>query len=253
MKNLLLASAALSLGSCTVYTPMKCAAPNIRDRGEVEVAATLNANFRAEGAVTYSPVKHVLVRAAGGFRNGLPDDNATDTTFFRVRQFELAAGGYYCPTNRLVIGGLGGYGRAHNRRGFIDSDGLLGPRTSIDERWRVYDARYYTIFGEFFAVFQGRIMGGGGALRVTDVQFDALTNRGLPVGLSSMLRVEPMGFLRINPTADAGNFLQIQVAGGASWTSDNGRLGDTYAENTREGNLQLSVSLLFYPHQLWRK
>lgn len=253
MKHLLLAFAALSLGSCTVYAPMQCAAPNIRSQGEVEVAATLNANFRAEGAVTYSPVKHVLVRAAGGFRNGFPDDNNTDTTFFRVRQYEVAAGGYWCPQPRLTVGVLGGYGQAHNRRGFVSSRGWFGPDLTIDERWRIYDARYYTIFGEGFATFQGRILGGGGALRITDVQFDELTNRDIPVGLGSMLRVEPMGFFRINPTAKAGNFLQMQVASGFSWTADNGRRGDVHIENVREPNFRVAVSLLFYPHQLWRK
>lgn len=253
MKYLLLILAALGLGSCTVYAPMQCAAPNIRDRGEVEVAATLNANFRAEGAITYSPVKHVLVRAAGGFRNGFPNDNNTDTTFFRIRQYEVAAGGYWCPQPHLVMGILGGYGQAHNRRGFVSSNSLFGPDIPIDERWRIYDAHYHSIFGEGFAVFQGRILGGGGALRITDVQFDELTNRGIPVGPGSMLRAEPMGFIRFNPTSSANSFLQFQVTCGASWTSDNGRQGDVHVENIREGNLKVAVSLLFYPHQLWRK
>jgi len=232
---------------------MQCAAPNIRDRGEVEVAATLNANFRAEGAVTYSPVKHVLVRAAGGFRNGFPDDTDLDTTFFRVRQFEAAAGGYYCPTERLVLGGLGGYGRAHNQRGFIESNSLLGTPLSSAERWRMYDARYHTLFGELFGVFQGRIVGGGGALRISGVQFDELTNRGEPVELSSMLRIEPMGFVRFDPTTKVGHFLQLQVSAGTSWTSDNGPQGDAYAENVREGNLKVAATLLLYPHRLWQK
>ncbi|MDO7877242.1 hypothetical protein Q5H93_21025 [Hymenobacter sp. ASUV-10] len=252
MKYLLLILVALGLGSCTVYAPMQCAAPNIRDKGEVEVAATLNANFRAEGAVTYSPVKHVLVRAAGGFRNNFPGDTATDTTFFRIRQYEVAAGGYWCPQPHLVVGILGGYGQAHNRRGFVGSNGWFGPDLTIDERWRIYDARYHTIFGEGFAVYQGRVLGGGGALRITDVQFDELTNRDIPVGLGSMLRVEPMGFIRFNATKSAGNFLYVQIASGVSWTSDNGRRGDVHVENVREGNLKVAVSLLFYPHQLWR-
>ena len=247
MKQLLLAVAALSLGSCTVYAPTQCAAPNIRDRGELEVAATLHANTKLEGALTYSPIKHVLVRAAGGFRNGFSGDTSTSNTYFRVRQYEVAAGGYWCPTERLVLGGLGGYGQAHNQRGFVEN-GL-----AYDNPFRNYDARYHTIFGEAFAVFQGRYVGAGGALRLTGVQFDQLTNRGNPIGPESMLRAEPMGFVRFDPTAKAGHFLQLQVAAGLSWTADNGLRGDSNAENVRDANLRVAASLLLYPHQLWRK
>jgi hypothetical protein len=103
MKHVLLACAALGLSSCTVYAPMQCTAPNVHDQSEMEVAATVHANLKLEGAITYSPMKHMLVRAAGGFRNGFSDDTSISNTYFRVRQYELAAGGYWCPTERLVL------------------------------------------------------------------------------------------------------------------------------------------------------
>jgi hypothetical protein len=53
--------------------------------------------------------------------------------------------------------------------------------------------------------------------------------------------------------ANAGHFLQLQVAAGLSWMADNGLRGDSNAENVRDANLRVAASMLFYPHQLWQK
>jgi hypothetical protein len=257
MKHLLLVLAALGLGSCTVYAPMQCAAPSIREKGELEVAATLNINFRAEGAVAYSPVKHVLVRAAGGFRNGFPGDNNTDTTFFRVRQYEVAAGGYW-PfasrgpfTGQATVGALVGYGQAHNERGYIASQSLFGPIESSAERFRRYDGSYNTKFGELFGNLQWRRLGTGAAFRLTKVEFDQLTNRGVPFGPASLWRFEPMGFFRVRPFRS--EMVQVQVGAGASFNLNNSSTDDYDTGQIKDPVLRTGFGILFYPHQLWRK
>jgi hypothetical protein len=68
-----------------------------------------------------------------------------------------------------------------------------------------------------------------------------------------MLRAEPMGFARFDPTAKIGHFLQLQVAAGLSWTANNSLRGTANTDNVHDANMRLAVSLLLYPHQLWRK
>ena len=85
---------------------MHAATPAIRTRGEAEVTGLLHLNSRLEGAMTYSPLNHVLVRVAGSLRS-----DAADTAYFRVRQYEVAVGGYWTPNERWVMGALAGYGQ----------------------------------------------------------------------------------------------------------------------------------------------
>jgi hypothetical protein len=246
MKAFYLISATLALGSCTVYSPMQCAAPALRDKGEVEVSATLHANTRMEGSVAYSPIKHGLVRVAGSFKNA-----RYDTTYFRVRQFEVAAGGYLTPTEYWTLGGLAGYGQAHNQRGFLETSGLFGP--ALEDRARRYDANYHTVFGEAFATYQRRKLGGGMAVRLTNVQFDQLTDRGTPFGPAAMTRLEPMLFMRLGPYDNKADFIKFQLSFGLSVATNGSPSDDIDTRNIRETTPRLAASVMLYPHRLWRE
>lgn len=54
------------LSGCSVYMPLQPAAPVIREKGEAEVVGGAYLSGRLEASASYSPVKHVVVRAAGG-------------------------------------------------------------------------------------------------------------------------------------------------------------------------------------------
>jgi hypothetical protein len=60
----LLGLGALLLGGCSVYTPMLGAAPEIRGKGELEATAAWSFTNRLDVSATYSPLPHLLVRAA---------------------------------------------------------------------------------------------------------------------------------------------------------------------------------------------
>ena len=75
------------LAGCAVYMPIQCAAPQITDQYQAEISGSTYLNGRYELAGTYSPVRHLLVRAA---YSNLPD--RTDSTYYRGQQYELAAG-----------------------------------------------------------------------------------------------------------------------------------------------------------------
>jgi hypothetical protein len=87
----LLGLGALLLSGCSVYTPMLGAAPEIRDKGELEATAAWSLTDRLDVGATYSPVRHVLVRAAASTKGPL---SASDSArkYAQVNQYELGVG-----------------------------------------------------------------------------------------------------------------------------------------------------------------
>ena len=186
---------------------MQCAAPALSEKGQVEVAGSFYFNGRLHGAANYSPVRHLLVRAA---LDGKGDGQ--DSTYARIHQYELAAGTYWPLGEQVVLGALAGGGSAHSQ---VRYDSGIFYTTHYQ-----YDARYTKLFGELYGTWQlGPAVQLGAAYRLTRVRFASLTNLGQPLGLTSMLRGEPMFFLRstfgLRPGGERLAYVQAGVGGSA--------------------------------------
>ncbi len=177
----------LGLTGCAVYMPMQCAAPTVHDEGQAELSGSFYFNKRIEFGVNYSPVRHVLVRAAGG---GMGD--RADSSYYRGSQYETALGTYWPIGKRVLLGALGGFGQAHGQARYEASNYLLTRPTQYQ-----FDARYNKIFGEAYGTVRvGPAVSLGIAYRLTRVQFTGLTNLGQALNINNMLRGEPMFFVR---------------------------------------------------------
>lgn len=231
-----------ALSGCSVYAPMLPVAPQLRDKGEAEVQGTTFLNGRWEAGATYSPVRHLLVHAAGGLRR----DNQ-DTTYFRIRQYEVGVGGYYPLGRRWLFSGLGGYGQARSLRGYYQF------RLFNDGELIEFHSRYHRFFGEFSGRYQS---GSGGVVlgatyRLSQVRFDRLTYNGAPLGLRSMLRAEPMLFVRFGPTRGSLHWLQLQtsvgITGVPGYRYDPTKEPCEYSR-VKEGRIVAALSLVLRPH-----
>ena len=236
--------AVASLGSCAVYRPMQCAAPALYDKGQVELAGSAYFNKRLNGAVNYSPVRHLLVRVA---IDGKAD--ADDSTYARSRQYELAAGTYWQLGEQVVLGALAGAGQARSQVRYRPIE------TSFPIQYE-YDARYNKLFGEAYGTWQiAPSMQLGVAYRLTQVHFTSLTNLGQPLRLTSMLRGEPMLFLRgtfgFRPGGERLAYVQAGVGGSALLRAWPGQVSGPES-NLLESNAYVSIGLGFFPSRLWR-
>ncbi|MBF9223111.1 hypothetical protein [Hymenobacter ruricola] len=238
----------LLLPSCVVYMPIQCAAPQITDKKQGEVTLSTYLNGRADIAGTYSPVRHLLVRAA--FSN--LRDNSKDSTYYRGHQYDLGLGTYWQPHPRLLVGALGGFGQAQSMAGFSRA-GFFFPSTRYE-----YDARYNKVYGEAYGTFQAsNAVSLGLAYRVTQVNFTTLTNRGTPVDLRGMTRGEPMVYFRVRlgDGPPESRPVQLQAAWGSSSTFGYYE-NATYAEGVRDlkqtrGYTTIGITL--FPHCLFGK
>lgn len=211
---LLAGSAAYWLTGCVVYMPMQCAAPQINDRNQAEITGSSYLNGRVEVAGTYSPVRHLLVRAAYSKLGNDP----RDSTYYRGHQYSLGVGTYWPLGTQWVVGGLGGFGQAYSEAGFSNGGSLLGFGQPVRHDVR---ARHNNVFGEVYGTFQAsEAISLGAAYRVTQVNFTALTDRDAPVALGAMTRSEPMLFVRVRPGSGPANTrpVQLQLAWGSSGT-----------------------------------
>ena len=187
MNLIWLLAGALGLTNCAVYMPMQCAVPTVRGKGQVELTGSFYFNSRLEFGANYSPVRHLLVRAAGG---GISDK--ADSSYYRGSQYEVALGTYWPLGKQVLVGALGGFGQAHSEARYKDGVGIFSRPVQYQ-----FDARYKKIFGEAYAtVGLGPAISLGLAYRLTQVQFVNLTNLGYPVNVDNMLRGEPMLFVR---------------------------------------------------------
>ena len=248
---LILLGAGLSsfLTGCVVYMPMQCAAPQITDKHQAEITGSTYLNGRVEAAATYSPVRHLLVRAA---YSNLRDDSR-DSTYYRGHQYDLGVGTYWRLGSQGLVGGLVGFGQAQTMAAYATGIFISSPKY-------VFDARYNKVFGEVYGSFQAtEAFSVGAAYRVTQVNFTRLTNVGAPVDLSRMTRSEPMVFIRVRlgkgPTEDRP--VQLQTAIG---------LSDTFGYNPRapnpnyspgvsdlkQGRSYATVGITLFPHCFFR-
>lgn len=221
-KSLLLIGigSAFLLNSCVVYMPMQCAAPQITDKKQGEVTASSYLNGRYDLAANYSPVQHLLVRAAYSSLR----DNSQDSTYYRGNQYELGLGSYWQLSEHWLVGGLGGFGQAKTGAAYTKGGIFARPEQYL------FDVRYAKIFGEAYGTFQASdAVSFGAAYRVTRVNFTTLTNLGAPIDLSGMTRSEPMFFFRVRPGNGPTDSRPVQVQFALG-------LSDTFGYNPRNRN-----------------
>ncbi|WP_375437874.1 hypothetical protein [uncultured Hymenobacter sp.] len=232
----------LTLSSCSVYAPMLPAALHIRDKGEVEVQGTSFLNGRWEAGATYSPVKHLLVRAAGGIKT---DDR--DTSYFHIRQYEVGVGGYYPLGEQWLLSGLGGYGQARSSRGYFTVGPFFGSGQNA-----AFDARYHKLYGEAAISYRDRWETIGLACRLSRVTFSSLTYDSQPLGLRNMTRIEPMLFWRFGREGGAVPWLRIQAALGASGRPrGQDQPNEPYIHDLiKDGHGFVALSVILLPHLL---
>ncbi|TGE07782.1 hypothetical protein [Hymenobacter fodinae] len=230
------------LASCSVYAPLQPGAPVIRQKGEAEVVASAYLNGRLEASASYSPVEHVIVRAAGGLRAG-----GGDSTYFRNRQMELGLGTYRYLNEQWLVGGLIGYGFGRSNRRFS--------RDGFETLWLdsvvtyEYAARYHKLFADAYVANDAGRVTYGGAFRLSQVRFTSLTDKGLPLPLQRMTRAEPMLFMRFSGR-NSFRWLQLQLASSLSWSPDERKhsSSDIRVRDTKEARLFTSFGLVAYPH-----
>jgi hypothetical protein len=246
---------ALLLSGCSVYTPMLGAAPEIRAKGELEATAAWSFTNRFDVGATYSPVRHLLVRAAstkGADHSSEPNDSSS---YSQVNQYELAVGTYWPLGEHWLVGGLAGFGQAHAEARYTD-DGTVRIFSFRDAAPHLFDASYRKYSGEAYVTYQpSPRVSLGLAYRVVQVRLTDATDFGVPVQSAPILRSEPMFFLRVRPAHS--ELFQLQVAtGGSSTFGYNERTATDRTDPARQfklGRGYLSVGVAFYPHVLWQK
>lgn len=240
----------LLLSGCAVYMPIQCAAPQVTDKHQAELTGSTYLNGRLEGAATYSPVRHLLVRAA---YSSLPGNANDSTTYYYGRQYELGVGGYSALGPQWLVGGLGGFGQARSAARYANDGQIIFFGQSIQH---AFDAHCNKLFGEAYGIFQAtRTISFGAAYRVTQVHFTTLTDVGFPLNLHDMTRSEPMIFFRTRlgsgPTEDRPIQLQLTWGTSSSFGYKPSTADADYALKKPRDYLTLSVS--FFPHCLVRQ
>ena len=242
------------LSACTVYVPLQGAAPDIRRRGEVEAVGSWSLSNRFDAAATYSPLPHVLLRAAASSKNG--GYPGRDSTYRLSSQYELGLGTYWPLGQDWLVGGLVSYGRAHAQARYIDDgDFRLFRRSNFVQH--ELDARYQLLSAQGYVSLQAAPRASFGlALRLAQLRLTELTERGQPAPLATFWQAEPMLFVRLRP-AQAPELVQFQLALGTSASPGyNSRRLDDRADPLRQfrlGSSYISVSALLYPHVLWQR
>ncbi len=237
------------LASCSVYAPLQPATPLLHAKGEAEVTASAYLSGRLEGSAAYSPLKHVVVRAAGG----LTTTSQTDSSRLRNRQFELSLGTYrQLGASEWLVGGSGGYGRGEGRRSFQSGGFEVFSDTAV---YRRYAARYHTLFADVFLAHEGPWSTWGVAYRLSQVRFGSLTDNGQTVPLRRMTRNEPMVFVRLGSRQGIMRWGQLQLATSLSWSADytESSLRAPQLADIKESRLFTSVGLVIYPHRFGRR
>ncbi|HEX8657171.1 MAG TPA: hypothetical protein VF690_06545 [Hymenobacter sp.] len=233
--------------------PIQCAAPQIKNNQEAELTGSTYLNGRYEVAATYSPVRHLLVRAA---YSSLPTGGGDTANYYRGRQYELAAGTYWPLGANFLVGGLGGFGQVRSQAKYKNDGGIIFFGSPVRH---VFDAHYNKLFGEVYGSFQAsETISFGAAYRVTQVHFTSLTDVGVPVALRNMTRSEPMLFFRTRigrGPADSRPF-QLQMTWGTSDTFGY-RLGDNSASGSlnqlQKSRNYLTIGATLFPHCLIRQ
>ncbi len=239
----------LGLPGCAVYRPMQCAAPAVQNRNQVEVTGGLYFNRRLEFGANYSPVRHLVVRVAGGGMGARAD---SISAYSRLSQYEVALGTYWPLGKQVLVGALGGFGQAHSELRYSTIE------TSLTTHYE-FDARYNKFFGEAYGAVQvSPTLSLGVAYRLTQVQFTHLTDLGRPLDVRQMLRSEPMFFVRSafgdGPRAERP--LYVQFGCGASVLLGQSEAYQQAADS--EGSVlgpcpYFTLGLGFFPQALFKR
>ncbi|AHJ96233.1 hypothetical protein Hsw_0638 [Hymenobacter swuensis DY53] len=190
------------LTGCSLYAPLQPSAPLIHIKGEAEVVASGYFSGRVEGSAAYSPLKYVVVRAAGGLKT-----NGTDSLYYRIRQLESSIGTYRRLGDGWLLGAMMGYGLGKGGARYYDDFQKALP-DSVPLRLYRYSFRKPHV--EAYVSHQSRWTTVGASCRFSQVRFANFTDRGQPVPLHRMSRLEPSVFLRLGG-ADVLPWLQGQV------------------------------------------
>ena len=249
-------ASALLLSGCSVYTPMLGAAPETRGKGELEAIAAWSFTNRLDVGATYSPVPHLLVRAAASTKgSGRPAAANDSTTYAQTNQYELAVGTYWPLGKHWLVGGLAAFGQAHAQAQYEDDGTTLLRLGILQPQRHQFDARYRKYSGEAYVTYQpSPRISLGLAYRVVQLRLTDATDFGVPVQSAPILRSEPMFFLRVRP--GLSELVQVQLAAGSSGTFGYSERTADRADPARQfklGRGYLSLGLAFYPHVLWRK
>ena len=237
-------------GGCAVYMPIQGAAPQITDQKQAELTASSYLNGRFEVAGAYSPVRHLLVRAA--YSKLSDKTTAQDSTLYRGNQYELGAGAYFPLGPNWLVGGLGGFGQAHSEAVYWAGGSLLGFGRPV--RYE-YNARYNKVFGEFYGIFQAsNAISLGAAYRITQVNFTVLTDAGRPVDFAEMARSEPVVFMRVRlgsgPAATRPAHVQLAWGGSATFGYDPKVAPLSSSGQLRQTRNYLTLGVSLFPHCL---
>jgi hypothetical protein len=241
------------LGACTVYVPMQGAAPEIRAKGEAEVAGSWALTNRVDASATYSPASHLLVRAATSAKGGRP--NLSDSNYLQNNQYELGVGTYWPLSEQWLVGGLASFGQAHSQARYID-DGGVKLFSGVQAVEHQFDAIYAKYSGEAYVTWQpSEAVSLGFSYRLVQLRLTDVTDVGVPVVAGPILRSEPMVFVRFRPVLKEG-VVQFQAAFGGSsafpYQSQATAGQDDPARQFTLNRSYLSVGVAFYPHLLWR-
>lgn len=246
MKSLLLIAGIWCLTGCAVYMPMQNAAPDIRAQHESEVrASTFLSRWEVSGA--YSPLKHVLVRGAFGSRS---DHN--DSTFWRGRQYELAAGTYWAPRD-WTLGVLGGVGQIRNQTHYRNDGQIIFLGEPVQHE---FDVRCNKLFGEAYAVYDvSNRFSLGISCRSTRLYFTRLTDIGQPIDLRQLTRAEPMLLMRFglgDPYQGQRPVqLQLSVGGSVAMGYDERQPDSDYSRRQlRESRSYVALGIGILPHRV---
>lgn len=178
-----------ALSGCSVYMPLQPGTPLLHAKGEAEVTGSAYLSGRLEGSAAYSPLNHVMVRAAGGLKV-----NGTDSVHYRIRQVEAGVGAYRRLGNCWLLGAMAGYGLGKGGARYYDDIDRVGPNSILVNLYS-YDFRKPYVEG--CVSHQTSWTAVGMSCRFSQVRFSSFTDRGQPVPLRRMSRLEPSVFLRL--------------------------------------------------------
>ncbi len=243
----------LLLSSCSVYVPMQGAAPEIRGKGELEAIGSWSLTNRFELGATYSPLPHLLVRAAASTKSSRPAPTDT-TTHAWNSQYELGLGTYWPLGPHWLIGGLASFGQAHALARYQEDGATFIHFSPLIQHQ--FDATYHKYAAEAYLTWQpSPQVSAGFAYRLVQLHLTDVTDLGQPVPATSISRYEPMLFFRVRP--GASELFQLQVACGVSGTFGyDERSAADRADPARQFKLSrgyTSLGFAIYPHVLWRK
>lgn len=227
------------LAGCTVYAPMQPTLPQVRAKGETDLAASLQPTGRLEATAAYSPLPHVVVL---GSLTGAP--RLGEQVFLTTAQYEVGAG-FYQPLGSWLVGAQVGGGQAYVHRRY---EQLFGG-------YRESEASYGKLFGQAGVAYQGIFRSLSLTYRLTRVQFGYVRDADFgPLPLREMLRHEVALGSRV--ALSGSRRWQLVGTGGVSVATDSQPDGYSYSVSSRIHNqlgpaFFLSLGVAYRPGRFW--